>query len=238
MHGMLSATVMLAAFAAIALVSGASAVWLFRAAAAAAGRSRPARPARPPGAATGQDPGAAGTVGTVGTAGGAGTVGVQGEPADEADGTETDYPKRTWLGAALTATAQPAGPAEHNGWTGPGDAAEPPGAGDVYDVDNWPGTEDSGDGRGGPDGPGCRSPGLRGWPDTAKSLYSRGWPVMDSPPHGPDAERPGNGTDTGADTGVAGEPDAAPEEVAGAEPSVRPEGARVYVLGESRRPGR
>jgi hypothetical protein len=236
MHGMLSATVMLAAFAAIALVSGASVVWLFRAAAAAAGRSRPARPTGTPSAATGQEPGTAGT------------AGVPGEPAEEADGTGADDPERTWLGAARTATAQPAGPAEHGGWALPGDAAGPPGAGDVYDVDNWPGAEDSGDGRGGPDGPGRSSRGLRGWPDTAKSLYSRGWPVMDSPPYGPDAERPANGTNTGGDTGVAGEPDAAPEEAAGAEaagaeaagaePSVRPEGARVYVLGESRRPGR
>jgi len=224
MHGMLSATVMLAAFAAIALVGGASAVWLGHA--AAAGRSRPARPTGTPGAATGPDPGAAGT------------AGVPGEPAEEADGTGPDYPERTWPGAARIATAQSAGPAEHDGWTGPGDAAGPPDSGGVYDVDNWPGAEDSGDGRGGPNGPGRSSPGSRGWPDTAKSLYSRGWPVMDGLPHGPDAERPGNGTNTGAGTGVAGEPDAAPEEAAGAEPSVRPEGARVYVLGESRRPGR
>jgi hypothetical protein len=61
---------------------------------------------------------------------------------------------------------------------------------------------------------------------------------MDSPPHGPDAERPANGTNSGADAGVAGEPDAAQEEVAEAEPPARPDGARVYILGESRRPGR
>lgn len=44
MHGMLSAAVMLAAFAVIAVAGGASAVWLYRASSGTPCRSRPDRP--------------------------------------------------------------------------------------------------------------------------------------------------------------------------------------------------
>ena len=54
MHGMLSAAVMLAAFAVVALAAAASVVWLYRAAGASAQRSRPAL-AGQPGDAAGPD---------------------------------------------------------------------------------------------------------------------------------------------------------------------------------------
>jgi hypothetical protein len=253
MHGMLSAAVILAAFAVIVLVSGASAVWLFRAAGTSPGRSRSAvTPA------TGLAPSA---------------DDAPGEPEHEADGTAPEYPERTWLGAAPAGTGQLTGSSAGDGWPGPGHPAGPEGegaggyrwrgaedSGGVYDVEDWPGAEDSGDGHDGAGEPGRRSPGRRGWPDTAKSLYSRGWPVMDSSPRGLDPGPPGNAMDAGA----AGEPHAgeraagelsigesgagdlgaaqtdAAEAEAGAgeaDPAGPPGGARVYVLGESRRSG-
>ncbi len=47
----------------------------------------------------------------------------------------------------------------------------------VYDLAAWPDLDSAGDGPAdsGPGGP-------RAWPDLARSLYSRGWPAMDSPP--------------------------------------------------------
>jgi hypothetical protein len=209
MHGMLSAAVILAAFAVIVLVSGASAVWLFRAAGTTPGRSRSA--VTPP---TGLAPGA------------------PGEPEDEAAGAAPEYPERTWLGAAPAGTAQLSGSSAGDGAAGSDDSAGLAGdVYDVYDVEDWPGAEDS---RGGPGEAGRRSPGRRGWPDTAKSLYSRGWPVMDSSPRGPDPEQPGDATDTGA----AGELGATEAGAAAADPPGPSGGARVYVLDESRRPGR
>jgi len=47
----------------------------------------------------------------------------------------------------------------------------------VYDLVEWPDLDSAGDG---PDDSGRRGP--RAWPDLARSLYSRGWPAMDSPP--------------------------------------------------------
>ena len=258
MHGMLSAAVILAAFAGVGLLSGASAVWVFRAAGVAPRRSRSARMTGMPGATTGPAPG---------------------EPDGDADtetgGTDAEYPERSRPGAVLAALGQPDGTAELDGPGGPGDPAGPPAVGgvyDVYDIDDWAAAEDS---RGGYDRPGRSSTGPRGWPDTAKSLYSRGWPVMDSSPPGPDPRQAGNETEAGAaeagaageseagaagetEAGAAGETEAgaAGETEAGAtgeteagatgEPDDaeetgrpgRPEGARLYVLDESRRAGR
>ncbi len=216
MHGMLSAAVMLAAFAVIALVGGVSAVWLFRAAAAAPRRSRSARLTGMPGAATDPAPG---------------VPGVPGVPEDEETaGPEPEYPERSWPGAVPAASVQLAGPsrAGYDGPAGPDDPAPPPGADDVYDhLGDWPDAEGSRDGHG---GHGPNSPGRRGWPDTTRSLYSRGWPAMESSAPAPGPEQARNGTETGA----AQEHDGTAEEG----PPERPEGARVYVLGESRRPGR
>jgi len=152
----------------------------------------------------------------------------------DAGATETEYPERPRPGAVLTASGQPPGPAEYDAPAGPGDPAGPPARDvydvyDVYDIEDWP--EDS---RGGWDGPGRNPPGPRAWPDTAKSLYSRGWPVMDSLPHRPDLQQAGNETEAGA----AGEPDAAQAAGEDAGAPGRPDGARVYVLDESRRSGR
>ena len=95
MHGMLSAAVMLAAFAVIALVGGVSAVWLFRAAATAPRRSRSARLTGMPGAATDPAPG---------------VPGVPGVPEDEETaGPEPEYPERSWPGAVPAASVQLAG---------------------------------------------------------------------------------------------------------------------------------
>ena len=222
MHGMLRAAVILAAFAVIALASGISAAWLFRAAAATPRRSDPTRLTGMPAASPAPDP--------------------PGAPDDETD-VAAGYPERSQPGAALATPGQPAGPAVYDGLPfpgnpGPSDPAEPLGAGDVYDVEDvedWPGGDHSRDGYGG-NGPSL--PGPRPWPDTAKSLYSRGWPVMEGSPYPREPRQAGNGTEdgteTGTETGSAGEPDAAPESRAPG----HPEGARVYVLDESRRPGR
>ncbi len=48
---------------------------------------------------------------------------------------------------------------------------------EVYDLAEWPDLDSAWDG---PDDSGPRGP--RAWPDLARSLYSRGWPAMDSPP--------------------------------------------------------
>jgi hypothetical protein len=224
MHGMLSAAVILAAFAVVALVSGASAAWIFRAAGVAPRRSRSARMTGMPGATTtGPAPDA------------------PGEPDGDADrdtgGTDAEYPERSRPGALLAALGQPAGTAELDGSGGPSDLAGLPAAGgvyDVYDIEDWAAVEDSG---GWYDRPGRSSTGPRAWPNTAKSLYSRGWPGMDSS-LGPDPRQAGNETEAGAagetEAGAAGEPDGAEET---GRPG-RPEGARLYVLDESRRAGR
>jgi len=237
MHGMLSAAVILAAFAVIALLSGASAVRIFRAAGVAPRRSRSARMTGIPGAATGPAPGAPGEPDKD-----------AGRDADgETGGADAEYPERSRPGAVLAALGQRAGTAELDGPGGPGDPAGRPAAGgvydvyDVYDVEDWAAAEDS---RGGYGRPGRSSPGPRAWPDRAKSLYSRGWPVMDSC-SGPDPQQAVNETEAGAageaeagaagetEAGATGEPDA--EETG---PPGRPEGARLYVLDQSRRAGR
>ena len=276
MHGMLSAAVILAAFAVIALLSGASAVWIFRAAGLAPQRSRSARMTGMPGAATGPAPDAPGEPDEDGC-----------RDADrETGGTDAEYPERSRPGAVLAALGQPAGTAELDGLGGPSDPAGRPatdGVYDVYDIEGWAAAEDS---RGGYDRPGLSSPGPRGWPDTAKSLYSRGWPVMDSSPPGRTRSRPGTRrkperlasrkperlarrkperlarrkpersarrkpersgeTEAGAvgetETGAVGETEAGatgePDDAAQTGPPGRPEGARLYVLDESRRAGR
>ncbi len=235
MHGMLSAAVILAAFAVIALLSGASAAWIFHAAGVAPRRSRSAPTTGMPGAATGPAPDAPGEPDKD-----------AGRDADgDADratgGTDAEYAERSRPGAVLAALGQPAGAAELDGPGGPGDPAGRQAARgvydvyDVYDVEDRAAAEDS---RGGYDRPGRSSPGPRAWPGTAKSLYSRGWPVMDSSPPGPGPQQAGNETEAGAagetEAGASGEPDDAEE----TGPAGRPEGARVYVLDESRRAGR
>ena len=228
MHGMLSAAVILVAFAVIALFSGASAVWIFRAAGVAPRRSRSARMTGMPGAGTGPAPDAPGEPDKD-----------AGRDADkETGGPDAEYPERSRLGAVLAALGQPAGAAELDGPCGPGDPTGRPAAGgvdDVYDIEGWAAAEDSG---GGYDRPGRSSPGPRAWPGTAKSLYSRGWPVMDSSPPGPGPQQAGNETEAGA----AGETEAGairePDDAAETGPPGRPEGARLYVLNESRRAGR
>jgi hypothetical protein len=225
MHGMLSAAVILAAFAVIALLSGVSAVWIFRAAGVAPRRSRSARMTGMPGAATSPAPDAPGEPGK--------------DAGRETGGTDAEYPERSRPGAVLAALGQPAGTAELDGTGGPSDPAGVPAAGIVYDVYDIAGWAAAGDSRGGYDRPGRSSPGPRAWPDTAKSLYSRGWPVMDSSPPGPDPQQAGDETGAGAagetGAGAAGETDDAEET---GPPPGRPEGARLYVLDESRRAGR
>ena len=228
MHGMLSAAVILAAFAVVALLSGASAAWIFRAADVAPRRSRSARMTGMPGATTtGPAPDAPGEPD--------GDADADGDADRETGGTDAEYPKRSRPGAVLAALGQPAGTAELDGPAGPGDPARLPAADGVYDIEDWAAADDS---RGGYDRPGRSSPGPRAWPDTAKSLYSRGWPVMDSLPPGPDPRQAGNETEAGAagetEAGATGEPDGAEET---GRPG-RPEGARLYVLDESGRAGR
>jgi hypothetical protein len=225
MHGMLSAAVILAAFAVIALLSGASAVWIFRAAGVAPRRSRSARMIRIPRDATGPAPDAPGEP----------DKDAGRDAGRETGGTNAEYPERSRPGAVLAALRQSAGTAELDGPGGTSDPAGWPAAGggyDVYDIEDWAAAEDS---RGGYDMPGRSSPGPRAWPDTAKSLYSRGWPVMDSSPPGPDPQQAGNETEAGAagemQAGAAGETDGAEE----TGPPGRPEGARLFVLDESRR---
>ena len=239
MHGMLSAAVILAAFAVVALLSGASAAWIFRAADVAPRRSRSARMTGMPGATTtGPAPDAPGEPD--------GDADADGDADRETGGTDAEYPKRSRPGAVLAALGQPAGTAELDGPGGSSDPAGLPAAGGVYDVydrEDWAAAEDSG---GGYDRPGRSSTGLRAWPDTAKPLYSRGWPVMDSLPPGPDPRQAGNETEAGAagetEAGAAGETEAgATGEPDGAEETGRPgrpEGARLYVLDESGRAGR
>ena len=233
---MLSAAVILAAFAVIALLSGASAVWIFRAAGVAPRRSRSARMTGMPGAGTGPAPDAPGEP----------DKDAGRDAGKETGGPDAEYPERSRLGAVLTALGQPAGTAELDGPCGPSDPAGRPAAGgvyDVYDIEGWAAAEDS---RGGYDRPGRSSPGPRAWPDTAKSLYSRGWPVMDSSPPGPGPQQAGNETEAGAvsetEAGAAGETEAGaagePDDAAETGPPERPEGARLYVLNESRRAGR
>ena len=143
MHGMLSAAVMLAAFAVVALAAATSVVWVYRAAGASPQRSRPASAGVPadaagPNTAAGPDTAAA------------------------PDGAAPGQPD--WL-------AEPGWP---DGLAEPDQAAAPRVAVDVYDVEDWAGPDERGD----LDGVASRGPG--GWPNPSSSLYSRGWPAMDS----------------------------------------------------------
>jgi hypothetical protein len=248
MHGMLSAAVILAAFAVIALLSGASAVWVFRAAGVAPRRPRSARMSGMPGAATGPAPDASGEP-DKDAGGDAG-----GETGRDADGTDVEYPERSRPGAVLAALGQPAGTAELDGPGGPSDAAGRPAGGGVYDVYDMEDRAAAEDSHGGNGRSGWSSPGPPARPDRATSLYSRGWPVMDSSPPGPDPQQAWNETGTGpagqtgtgpageTEAGAAGETEAGatgePDDVEETGPPGRPEGARVYILDESRRAGR
>ncbi len=263
MHGMLSAAVMLAAFAAVALAAATSVVWVYRAAGASPQRSRPASAGVPadtagPNTAAGPDTAAA------------------------PDGAAPGQPD--WL-------AEPGWP---DGLAEPDQAAAPRVAVDVYDVEDWAGPDERGD----LDGVASRGPG--GWPNPSSSLYSRGWPAMDSSGAGraaadaaerqePDGQAPGaqdagdpangqagphvddeddvlygvsyeeqGGRDPDRqepgrrdldrrelDAGGPGEPEPGRREAAAPEANApeadapgHPGGARVYVLGESRRRGR
>jgi hypothetical protein len=274
MHGMLSAAVMLAAFAAVALAAATSVVWVYRAAGASPQRSRPAPAGVPaggagPDAAAGPDTAAA----PDGTASGQPDwLAGPGRPDGLAEPDQTERPR----GGLPDARA-------------PASAAAPRVAVDVYDVEDWAGHDERGD----LDGVATRGPG--GWPNPSSSLYSRGWPAMDSSSAGRDAadaaERrepdghalgaqdagnPANGPagphvgdeddvlygvsyeeqggqDPGRqelgrreldrrelDAGGPGEPEPGHREAAPPEADApgNPGGARVYVLGESRRRGR
>jgi hypothetical protein len=277
MHGMLSAAVMLAAFAAVALAAATSVVWVYRAAGASPQRPRPA-PAGVPADAAGPH-----------TAAGPGTAAGPDTAAAAPDGAAPGQPD--WL-------AEPgrpdwlAEPGRPDGLAEPDQAAAPRVAVDVYDVEDWAGPDERGD----LDGAASRGPG--GWPNPSSSLYSRGWPAMDSSGTGrdaadaaerrePDGQAPGarDAQDTGdpandqagphvddeddmlygvsyeeqggqdpgrqelgrreldrreADAGGPGEPEPGHREAAAPEADApgHPEGARVYVLGESRRRGR
>src|SRR5208283_1406691 len=145
MHGMLSAAVILAAFAVIALLSGASAVWIFRAAGVAPRRSRSARMTGMPGAATGPAPDAPGEPDKDAgkepdkDAGKDADKDAGKETGRETGGTDAEYPERRRPGAVLAALGQPAGTAELDGPGGPSDpAGRSAGRGvyDVYDVED------------------------------------------------------------------------------------------------------
>lgn len=205
MHGMLSAAVMVAAFAGTALAGVASVVWLYRVEAAGPRRSRAPRQAGPVPAAAPAEPGAMPAARLADDAAGPdATAG-----ADEMAGADTP--------GALEQTVA---------------AGQPiPDWDDAYDVPGWP---DLGDDLGADGDPDASGP--RPWPDARRSLYSRGWPAMDSSPRtGQEARsrdpEPG-------DREPAAE-DAAPASGTAEVPPGSPaEGARVYVLGEARRRGR
>jgi hypothetical protein len=161
---MLSAAVILVVFAVIALAGAGSAVWLYRAAAASAWRAQPAHRQLPveSAVATGVTARATADLAAVPDPGWPGPPAAPGfgRPASQETAPDDDEE----FGAVWEA---PVGmPADH-----PGPPAAPE---QVYDLAAWPDLDS------GPDGSGARGP--RGWPDLARSLYSRGWPAMDSPP--------------------------------------------------------
>ena len=164
---MLSAAVILVVFAVIALAGAGSAVWLYRAAAASAWRAQPAQrqPSVESAVATGVTARA-----TADLAAGP-DPGWPGPPAEPGSGwpvsQETTPGDDEELGVVWEA---PAGMTANH----PGPPAAPE---QVYDLAAWPDLDSAGDG---PDDSGSRGP--RAWPDLARSLYSRGWPAMDSPP--------------------------------------------------------
>jgi hypothetical protein len=164
---MLSAAVILVVFAVIALAGAGSAVWLYRAAAASAWRAQPAPRQLPAESAV--------------------AAGVTARASADLAG----VPDPGWPGPpAAPGSGRPAsqqttpGDDEEFGvvWEAPvgvtADHPGPPAAPEqVYDLADWPDLDSAGDG---PQDSGPRGP--RAWPDLARSLYSRGWPAMDSPP--------------------------------------------------------
>ncbi len=164
---MLSAAVILVVFAVIALAGAGSAVWLYRAAAFPARRAQPAPRELPVESA----------VATGATA--RGSADLAAEPAPGWPGS----PAAPWSGRlAPQQTTRDDGRDFGVVWEAPaGMTADHPGpsAGpdQVYDLAKWPDL-DSAEGGPGDSGPG----GPRAWPDLARSLYSRGWPAMDTPP--------------------------------------------------------
>jgi len=209
MHGMLSAAVMLAGFAVTALAGVASVVWLYRVEAAGPRRSRAPRQAGPVAAAAPDD--AADDPGAMPAA----------RLADDAAGPDE------MAGAGETAGADTAGALQQTVAAG----RPIPDWDHAYDVPGWPDPGDDSGAGGDPDGSGPRP-----WPDARRSLYSRGWPAMDSSPRTGQEARSGDAEP--GDREPAAE-DAAPASGTAELPPGSPaQGARVYVLGEARRRGR
>ena len=164
---MLSAAVILVVFAVIALAGAGSAVWLYRAAAASAWRAQPAPRQLPVESAVATGVTARATADPVGVPDpgwpGPPAVPGSGRPASQETTPVDDEEFGVVWEAPVGVTA------DH-----PGPPAAPE---QVYDLAEWPDLDSAGDG---PEGSGPRGP--RAWPDLARSLYSRGWPAMDSPP--------------------------------------------------------
>jgi hypothetical protein len=164
---MLSAAVILVVFAVIALAGAGSAVWLYRAAAFPARRAQPAPGELPVESAVATGATARATADLA-----AGPApGWPGAPA--APGSGRPAPQQTTrdddedFGVVWEA---PAGMTADR----PGPLAAPE---QVYDLAKWPDLDGARDEL---DDSGPR--GTRAWPDLARSLYSRGWPAMDTPP--------------------------------------------------------
>src|SRR5450755_2444085 len=212
MHGMLSAAVILVVFAMIALAGAGSAVWLYCTAAASGWRAQPAPRELPveSAVATGATARAAADLAAVPDPGWPGPPAApgSGRPASREATLDGDEEFGVVWEAPVGMTA------DH-----PGPPAAPE---QVYDLAEWPDLDRAGDGA---DDSGPR--GSRAWPDLARSLYSRGWPAMDSPPSaasgwprsgprpqpepdGPGSDAPGSdGRGTGAPAPDGAGPDAA-----------------------------
>ena len=164
---MLSAAVILVVFAVIALAGAGSAVWLYRAAAASAWRAQPAPRQLPVESAVATGVTARATADPAGVPDpgwpGPPAVPGSGRPASQETTPVDDEEFGVVWEAPVGVTADHAGP--------------PAAPEQVYDLAEWPDLDSPGDG---PEGSGPRGP--RAWPDLARSLYSRGWPAMDSPP--------------------------------------------------------
>ena len=189
---MLSAAVILVVFAVIALAGAGSAVWLYRAAAASAWRAQPAHRQLPVESAvtTGVTARAAADLAAVPDPGWPGPPAAPGSGRPASQQTTPDDDEE--FGVVWEA---PAGlTADH-----PGPPAAPE---QVYDLAAWPDLDSAGDG---PDDSGPWGP--RAWPDLARSLYSRGWPAMDSPPSAASGwPRPGPHPHPGPDGSNSGGP--------------------------------
>src|SRR5450755_527898 len=167
MHGMLSAAVILVVFAMIALAGAGSAVWLYCTAAASGWRAQPAPRELPveSAVATGATARAAADLAAVPDPGWPGPPAApgSGRPASQEATLDDDEEFGVVWEAPVGMTADHLGP--------------PAAPEQVYDLAEWPDLDRAGDGA---DDSGPR--GSRAWPDLARSLYSRGWPAMDSPP--------------------------------------------------------